>query len=157
MVAFNSAFNRDIFLSSINTHINKSPDFKARGLADEIKPKTAVLYFPVFTSLLHAFPTPPPPPPPTTTTQQAMSQHLPHAPEHMPETRSGTRAAVSMEQPLNIVWPHRWEFDKNPEDFFAVLFNLADDGVPFTVSIMVRLCLVILLGLSSVLMFLSLG
>ena len=30
-----------------------------------------------------------------------------------------------------IVWNHRWEFDKNPEDFFEVLFNLKDQEIPF--------------------------
>ena len=123
-MAFNSAFNRDIFLSSINTHINKSPDFKARGLADEIRPKTVVLYFPVFPSLHPAFPVP-----------SSTPRHV--APAHGPESEVVPRA-VSTERPINIVWPHRWEFDKNPDDFFSVLFNLAEDNVPFTVSIMVR-------------------
>ncbi len=33
-----------------------------------------------------------------------------------------------------ILWNHRWEFDKNPEAFFAALRTLADDGVPFRVA-----------------------
>ncbi|MBE7467387.1 MAG: DUF3524 domain-containing protein [Planctomycetes bacterium] len=33
--------------------------------------------------------------------------------------------------PLRIGWNHRWEFDKNPEAFFAALFALHDGGVPF--------------------------
>ncbi len=34
------------------------------------------------------------------------------------------------EVPL-ILWNHRWEYDKNPQEFFAVLFDLADQGLPF--------------------------
>ncbi|MEM6805070.1 MAG: DUF3524 domain-containing protein, partial [Bacteroidota bacterium] len=31
----------------------------------------------------------------------------------------------------HIVWNHRWEYDKNPEDFFEVLFRLKSEGVDF--------------------------
>ncbi|MCK6471356.1 MAG: DUF3524 domain-containing protein [Planctomycetes bacterium] len=33
--------------------------------------------------------------------------------------------------PLRIGWNHRWEFDKNPEAFFAALYALRDENVPF--------------------------
>ncbi|WP_163575608.1 tRNA-queuosine alpha-mannosyltransferase domain-containing protein [Halomonas faecis] len=35
-----------------------------------------------------------------------------------------------------IIWNHRWEYDKNPEDFFAVLFSLAERGSDFEVAVM---------------------
>ncbi|MCP1313379.1 MULTISPECIES: DUF3524 domain-containing protein [unclassified Halomonas] len=34
-----------------------------------------------------------------------------------------------------ILWNHRWEYDKNPEDFFAVLFRLSEEGVPFELAV----------------------
>jgi glycosyltransferase involved in cell wall biosynthesis len=37
-------------------------------------------------------------------------------------------------QPLRLVWPHRFEHDKNPDDFFAVLSELANEGLPFEVA-----------------------
>jgi glycosyltransferase involved in cell wall biosynthesis len=37
--------------------------------------------------------------------------------------------------PLTILWNHRWEFDKNPEAFFEVLFFLAGEGVPFRLAV----------------------
>lgn len=40
---------------------------------------------------------------------------------------SGTR-------PL-ILWNQRWEYDKNPEDFFQALLTLADEGLPFSVAL----------------------
>ncbi len=30
-----------------------------------------------------------------------------------------------------LLWNHRWEYDKNPEDFFNVLFTLSDEGASF--------------------------
>jgi glycosyltransferase involved in cell wall biosynthesis len=35
-----------------------------------------------------------------------------------------------------ILWNHRWEYDKNPEAFFAALFTLADEGWPFEVAVL---------------------
>lgn len=44
------------------------------------------------------------------------------------ERRSGDRPAL-------ILWNHRWEYDKNPEDFFHVLFDLAEAGLRFEVAV----------------------
>ncbi|MDQ7730048.1 DUF3524 domain-containing protein [Halomonas sp. SpR8] len=38
--------------------------------------------------------------------------------------------------PHRIVWNHRWEYDKNPDDFFAVLFALSDAGVSFELAVL---------------------
>jgi len=35
-----------------------------------------------------------------------------------------------------IIWNHRWEHDKNPEEFFEVLCRLQDDGVEFRLSVL---------------------
>lgn len=37
--------------------------------------------------------------------------------------------------PNRILWNHRWEYDKNPESFFNVLFRLADDGIDFELAV----------------------
>ena len=37
---------------------------------------------------------------------------------------------------LHIVWPHRWEHDKNPKDFFECLFKLQSEGCEFKLSIL---------------------
>ncbi len=35
-----------------------------------------------------------------------------------------------------IIWNHRWEFDKNPESFFSVLFRLKKEGTPFQLALL---------------------
>lgn len=35
-----------------------------------------------------------------------------------------------------IVWNHRWEYDKNPEDFFAALETLSEQGIDFELAVM---------------------
>ena len=34
-----------------------------------------------------------------------------------------------------VLWNHRWEYDKNPEAFFTVLFQLAEAGVDFRLAV----------------------
>jgi len=41
-----------------------------------------------------------------------------------------TRGAVP-----RFVWPHRWEHDKNPDDFFSAVAMLADEGLAFEVAV----------------------
>jgi len=41
---------------------------------------------------------------------------------------------IDYQKPL-ILWNHRWEYDKNPGDFFKALFVLANQGLEFEVAI----------------------
>ena len=43
---------------------------------------------------------------------------------------------VTQDQVPLIVWNHRWEYDKNPEDFFQALFKLDEQGLDFRVAIL---------------------
>jgi glycosyltransferase involved in cell wall biosynthesis len=35
-----------------------------------------------------------------------------------------------------VLWNHRWEYDKRPEDFFKALFVLQDEGLDFEVAVL---------------------
>jgi len=39
------------------------------------------------------------------------------------------------ELPL-ILWNHRWEYDKGPEEFFKVLFELSEEGIEFELAVL---------------------
>ncbi|MBL7093145.1 DUF3524 domain-containing protein [candidate division KSB1 bacterium] len=41
---------------------------------------------------------------------------------------------LKKQKPL-ILWNHRWEYDKNPRDFFNALFELANQGLEFEVAV----------------------
>ena len=36
---------------------------------------------------------------------------------------------------MHILWSHRWEHDKNPEDFFESLFKLDEIGINFRLHV----------------------
>lgn len=35
-----------------------------------------------------------------------------------------------------ILWNHRWEYDKNPAEFFQALYDLQMEGIPFEVAVL---------------------
>lgn len=35
-----------------------------------------------------------------------------------------------------LLWNHRWEYDKNPEEFFEVLIDLKEEGIPFELVVL---------------------
>lgn len=47
----------------------------------------------------------------------------------------GAEAPGCRSRPV-ILWNHRWEHDKNPEEFFAALFTLQDSGCDFDLIVL---------------------
>lgn len=102
-VLFNSEYNLSSFLDNISRHFKTQPDYRPddKLLAERIRSKAAVLYFPIYEELKLV--------------------------EPVGAARTGC---------LHIVWPHRWEHDKNPEAFFQALYRLRSDGASFQVSVL---------------------
>lgn len=43
---------------------------------------------------------------------------------------------IAAGKPPLILWNHRWEYDKGPEEFFAALYLLQEEGLDFEVAIL---------------------
>ncbi|MDZ7642166.1 MAG: DUF3524 domain-containing protein [Desulfurivibrio sp.] len=103
-VAFNSAHNRETLLWGCRKLLKRAPDMKELvGGVEEIAAKSEVL--------------------PPGLELAAVDQAAPEQPE--PVTTD------TANQPPVILWNHRWEYDKQPELFFAALRQLAADNFPF--------------------------
>lgn len=145
-IIFNSNFNKESFLTSISSHFKIMPEPRPKNLESKIRPKCSVLYFPIdFAHICIG--------------QKKMyhthekTRDLAHVLENKPKNflldennKADNLATVgnkSLTLPLkvdssdilHIVWPHRWEHDKNPEEFFCVMFRLKEAGAPFNLSV----------------------
>lgn len=101
LCVFNSSYNRDSFLEELQRLLSRLPSPRPKNLVSSIEAKSRVLGVPL------DLPSPLPPP----------KSH----------SHSSSHAA---DGPL-IVWPHRWERDKNPESFFQALRSLDQKDIPF--------------------------
>jgi glycosyltransferase involved in cell wall biosynthesis len=48
----------------------------------------------------------------------------------------GSAAEFSREDPPLVIWNHRWEFDKNPDEFFQALDALVEEGTAFCLALL---------------------
>jgi len=107
-VFFNSSFHKDSFLQALERYLKAFPDFNVSSSIEEIEKKSAVLYVGMdFRSL---------------DTAAAAADE--------------STVKTTDETPPLILWNHRWEHDKNPEDFFRALYILMEKGLDFEVAIL---------------------
>ena len=114
-VVFNSAFHRDLFLESLPAYLSRMPEAVPPGLRERIGARSHVL--PVG---LHRTPHEPPAEP----CGAAVARR----------TTPG-RAGPRGERPL-ILWNHRWEFDKRPQQFVSAIDQLLAAGLDFDVVLL---------------------
>ncbi|XP_028446700.1 tRNA-queuosine alpha-mannosyltransferase isoform X4 [Perca flavescens] len=150
VVVFNSSYNMDSFLSSISSFMKKIPDHRPRDLDQLIRPKCVVLHFPLqlpdISRMLpkHKLLRRKPHADDIITPQDQLlsprceeisEQEDPHEsrPEPGPEDQQDPK---DQKKPLHIVWPHRWEHDKNPELLFSTLIKLKERRVNFHLSVL---------------------
>uniref|UniRef100_A0A3Q3AEI6 tRNA-queuosine alpha-mannosyltransferase n=1 Tax=Kryptolebias marmoratus TaxID=37003 RepID=A0A3Q3AEI6_KRYMA len=121
VVVFNSHFNMNSFLSSIRSFMKKIPDHRPKDLDQLIRPKCVVLSYPI------QFPD-------VNRSEEGFCNGTCESRPVLTPVR-GVESADEVE-PLHIVWPHRWEHDKNPELFFNTLLKLKERRLNFHVSVL---------------------
>jgi glycosyltransferase involved in cell wall biosynthesis len=119
VIAFNSGFNMNSFLGAIDGFMRRVPDPAQRvlGLSKQLRAKCRVVYFPL--QLCPA----------------AASRHV-HAQPVAPTAAHSSLgvpalAPVQEGRRLQILWNHRWEYDKCPEEFLIALAKLEALGCDF--------------------------
>ncbi|XP_060785231.1 glycosyltransferase-like domain-containing protein 1 isoform X3 [Neoarius graeffei] len=161
-VLFNSAFNMDSFLSSISSFLKTMPDHRPKGLEQLIRPKCRVLYFPIrFPDVTRFLPehklllrqaqpqrnissqdsrkypeTAAASSTTSRTEKEQRSESDAEELEHRLVSKWSSDPERGMPRPLHIVWPHRWEHDKDPELFFQTLLKLRERELSFEVSVL---------------------
>ncbi|XP_056611614.1 glycosyltransferase-like domain-containing protein 1 isoform X1 [Triplophysa dalaica] len=166
VVAFNSSFNMESFLSSISTFMKTMPDHRPKDLDRLIRPKCRVLHFPIrfpeVTRFLPAHKRLRHSERHVNIYSQAAQHHTDtsvpsetesHEEKLQKEGLQSTSLAPGLEasqnqpacrqcdegekpRPLHIVWPHRWEHDKDPQLFFQTLLKLKERQLSFEVSVL---------------------
>ncbi|HEX9933668.1 MAG TPA: glycosyltransferase [bacterium] len=95
-----------MILPAIEGLLRKMPDFVPENMAESIRGRAKVMPLGLPASLFST----------ETDDYQGNDERTPPTDSHSPPT---------------VLWNHRWEYDKNPDEFFEVLFDLDRAGVEF--------------------------
>lgn len=103
---FNSAYNMTSLYDELKAFLKKMPDYKHTPLVDDLRRKSSVM---------------------------ALGLEL----DGLVKDRADVpnEDGLTKKAPL-ILWNHRWEHDKNPEDFFEALLALKAKAVPFRLAVL---------------------
>ncbi|MBE9532107.1 MAG: DUF3524 domain-containing protein, partial [Proteobacteria bacterium] len=105
-VFFNSEYHMNSFLSELEPFLNSFPDNNETQAVERIRAKSRLLYLGMDFEGFDAA-----------------------------VAKAGVRAPDENRVPL-ILWNHRWEYDKGPEEFFQALNILMKRGLAFEVAIL---------------------
>jgi glycosyltransferase involved in cell wall biosynthesis len=105
-VLFNSAYHQESFLAALPKLLKHFPDYNELNTVKQIREKSRVL--PLGLDL----------------------QRLDQSSLIEPDEKIGLAS-----KPL-IIWGHRWEYDKGPEEFFEALTILSERGLDFDLAVL---------------------
>ncbi|MCB9030146.1 MAG: DUF3524 domain-containing protein [Deltaproteobacteria bacterium] len=101
-VLFNSRYHLDSFLEELPRFLKFFPDYNELASAELIRSKSEVLYLGIDLKRFNQF----------------------------KEKGDKLKQDLSPDLPI-ILWNHRWEYDKNPTDFYELLLRLEQDLISF--------------------------
>jgi len=105
-VLFNSDYHRESFLGALPSFLQRMPDHVPEGLVETIRSRSAIRHLGIT------------------------------VPSSGPEPVMSCARGTEGGKPRTVVWNHRWEYDKNPDLFFKVLFELDERGVEFSLVVL---------------------
>lgn len=112
-VCFNSEYNKSTFLAGVTALLKKLPDQIPQGVVENIQQKSQVLPVPIepeyFALAANTLPQ-------STALKASCTSEAP----------SRLKTFGVLEQPLTLVWNHRWEYDKCPELLLAIVQYLCE-------------------------------
>jgi glycosyltransferase involved in cell wall biosynthesis len=105
LVIFNSEWNRRSLINGIAALLAHAPDRELKDVAARIEERSTVIW-------------PPVEPPPQALRDRHTGNDVDSSSEPpIPAERGGSRV---LHNPVRVVWPHRWEHDKGPEELLAM-------------------------------------
>ncbi len=116
-VFFNSQYHMDSFLTELLGFLEQFPDHQEFAEVERIREKSSVLPLGFDFSKLQ------PPAPDDAAAQSSVSD------------RGADEAAKEKRRPL-VLWNHRWEYDKNPDEFFEALRRARSGGADFDIALL---------------------
>lgn len=106
-VFFNSKAQMQSFFLALETLLKRMPDYRGLDTVASLKEKTSVLPLGIEFPKFHYG-----------REHQSLCSQLTH-----PDWPT-------------ILWTHRWEYDKNPNDFFKALYILSEEGLNFNLAVL---------------------
>lgn len=104
-IYFNSQYHHNSYFAALPNFLKHFPEYNELGTIPHLQAKSQVL--PVGIDLKRL------------AREEGQSEHR------------GAR----LERPPLIIWNQRWEYDKNPADFFRALYTIAEEEIPFRVAL----------------------
>lgn len=114
-ICFNTAYNRNTFLTGCRTLLKKLPDQVPAGLTEQLESNSSVLQVPLPQSVYRS--------------HNLQSEPIPLKWNHRWKS-------LSYGGPVLIVWAARWEFDKGPDRLLAIMKEMERRGTDYRMCIL---------------------
>ncbi len=125
-VAFNSHTHRDAYLSALPRFLRRLPEYRPMWAVDEIARKSSVCYPGI--SVVSQ--------PPDGAREDRAPGGATSGDAAVPGSATGDALGSDTAEPPLILWNHRWEYDKKPDELFDALRVVRDRGYDFRLALL---------------------